>query len=249
MSNSAASVQGLGPHELIEHVFKCDSDGLPIVRTAFLYGRPGTGKTSTAVRFAKSLSNTVFKVTLNDGDMAAKYEGFYVPKGDRFEYMRGVLSNAWTWNNGEGCPIVIDEIDHASSEVMSLLFAFLDDPQVAALTLPDADNATIHPGPKFMAIATSNQGPNALPEPLKDRFEVRIRVDVPSPGMMSSLIPEIRDVADSVIQTFATSGTTITFRDLKHYSDMRKRGFTREIAAQLCFGDKFADVLTAISLA
>lgn len=242
------AVSGLTGHQLVEQIFQLDREGLPRVRTAILYGRPGTGKTSAAVHFAKRISDHVIKVTLNDGDMAAKYEGHFIPVGNNFEWMNGQLIEAWTYDNGKGCPIVIDEIDHASSEVMSLLLAGLDDPAVAQLSLPGHPEP-VKPGPKFVAIASTNQTPKALIDPLADRFEAKILVDHPSQEMLNTLHPEIHPVMEAVQAAYASKADPVTFRDFKHYTDFRHKGFSQEIAAQLAFSEKFADILTAIKLA
>lgn len=244
---SSALVERTG-HELIAEVFKRDNEGRPRVRTAFLYGPPGTGKTSAAVAYAKTISDHVLKVTMNDGDMAAKHEGFFVPAGDHFEWLDGMIVQAWTYNDGRGCPIVIDEVDHASPEVMSLLLAALDDEKVAQLSLPN--RKTVRPGPDFIAIGTSNQTPAALIPALADRFEAKINVAAASKEMIESLHPEIRKVADTIRLAASRDGRgEVTFRDLKHYTDFRNKGYDQVLAAQLAFGHRFADVVTAIRAA
>ena len=236
-----SELEPLSAHELA-HTMWTQSNA----RTFYFYGTKGTGKTSLAVKYGYEVSDHVIKVTLNDGDMAAKYEGFYRPKAGEFEFTRGLMAEAWTFNGGEGCPIVIDEVDHASSEVLSLLYAILDDPKVAQLSLPD--NSIIKPGPKFRAFLTSNQPPSAVPEPLADRAEVKIRFIGPSPEMLATLDPDVAKVAAALMRTDIEGGASLSFRDLKHFTDFRK-SVPDYVAAQAAFGSKYSDILTAIRAA
>lgn len=216
-------------------------------RSFYLEGEKGSGKTSLAIRAAKSVSDHVIKVTLNDGDMAAKYEGFYRPKDNEFEFTRGLFAQAWTWNGGEGCPIVVDEVDHSSPEVLSLLYAFLDDPEVASLTL--SDGTFITPGPKFRFFGTSNQPVSALPEPLGDRMEVKIHFDGPSAEMLNSLDEDVRKIARDLMAPTGSNVRPLSFRDLQHFCNYRRQvGDT--IAAQAAVGPaRYSDLITAVRMA
>ena len=233
-----SSFDTLAPHELAREMVVRGG-----ARTGMFWGTKGTGKTSLAIKFAREVSPHVIKVTLNDGDMAAKYEGFYQPDGDRaFKFVRGLFAEAWTWEN-KGCPIIVDEVDRASSEVLSLMYGFLDDPLVAQLTLPDG--ATITPGPDFRCFMTSNQPPSAIPEPLADRSEFIVQFTRPSPEMIATLHDDVAAVAEYLMTEHMGGRKPMSFRDLAHFCRFRRK-VGDNVAAQACFGPQWSDVLTVI---
>lgn len=210
-----------------------------------VHGPPGVGKTHQAVQSAKSKGEPYIKITATGGDMAAEYRGMFIPKGDTFEFFLGALTRAWTYDNGKGCLLVIDEVDHAPEEVHSILHAGLDDPDIAGITLPNG--VDIKPGPKFRCVGTMNGTPADLPEPLADRFEFKIHIDRPHPAAMA-LIPEgMRDAAEKVIMA-PNPDDRVTFRQILAYVKHRNN-LGDALAAQLTFGDRWNEVMTAFKLA
>ncbi|MCW0190955.1 MAG: MoxR family ATPase [Rhodococcus sp.] len=210
------------------------------------WGPPGTGKTHAAVHSATSRDEEFVKITCTGGDMAAEYRGMFIPMGDKgFEFVLGVATTAWCeLNDGAGGLLILDEINHAPEEVHSLLHAILDDPAIAQLTLPN--KVMIKPGPKFRAVGTQNAHPNDLAPPLLDRFQARVHVDRCSPGALDLLPSDLREKAENLI-THPDEDQRVSFRSLLAFSQSRHI-VGEEMAAQLCFGDRWNEVVTAIRL-
>ena len=151
-------------------------------RRVLLWGPPGTGKSfigtttegeGATVKRIEDLS----RLYLTMDTPAAEVRGHYLPNdAGSFTWHDGPGVKAW---RGEGHRLVIDEIDAASGDTLTLLLALLDDPESAKLTLPT--NETIRPGPSFSCVATTNQPVSVIPEALLDRFDVVCHVPSPSP--------------------------------------------------------------------
>ena len=80
---------------------------------------------------------------------------------------------------------MINEISHASADVLALLFPLLESWETAQLTLPTGE--TLRPAPGFHVVATDNQPPDELPEALRDRFMATLRVTDPHPDALAKL--------------------------------------------------------------
>jgi MoxR-like ATPase len=193
-------------------------------RRLLVYGPPGVGKTHKAVMSAKHKGEPYIKITCTGGDMAAEYRGMFIPKGNVFEFFLGVLTRSWTYNNGDGCLLVLDEIDHAPEEVHSIMHAGLDDPAIAGITLPNGQD--IAPGPMFRCVGTMNGAPQDLPDPLADRFEMKVAITEPSSEAMA-LIPEgMREVATSESASVRSSRTPSSASGLATRSPRSSRSGT-----------------------
>lgn len=200
-----------------------------------LYGPPGTGKTTSGVK-AGSPSN-VFKVTLHEEMAAAELTGHFVPEGDKFVWHDGIAGRAWK----TGGRLVLDEIDRGSGDVLTVLYAILDDPDVAMLTL--ASGETIYPRAGFKVVATMNGNPGDLPDALRDRFQVAIEVTNPHPKAIESLPEDLRNAAAS---SFEQGGSSI--RSWKSFGSLRA-AMGDEHAAQAVFGQRAEEVLDSLRVA
>ena len=103
-----------------------------------LYGAPGTGKTYSAVKQNTPLNldgePNVYQVTMTEDTASANLEGFYMPNSSgAFEWHDGIAIQSWR-NGGR---LVINEIDHASPDAMTL-------PESLPLALKDRFPVKIH---------------------------------------------------------------------------------------------------------
>lgn len=174
MSDQAAVSQALREmRERMEREWRDIQLACRQARRVLLWGPPGTGKSYTGTDVPK---DKLYRLYLTMDTPAAEVRGHYLPndKGG-FSWHDGPGVAAWR-NAGR---LVIDEIDAASGDTLTLLLALLDDPESAKLTLPT--NETIYPSDGFSVVATTNQVPTVMPEALLDRFDVVINVHKPAP--------------------------------------------------------------------
>ncbi len=204
-----------------------------------LYGPPGTGKTTTGMKAGDP--SKVFKITLTEETPATDLLGHFVPKGDHFEWMDGRAISAWRL----GARLVLDEIDLGSSDVLTLLYAILADPDVARLTLPNGSDVVPQDG--FKVVATMNGHPEDLPAALRDRFEVAIRVDAPHPMAIKSLSPDLQEAAKRSLG-HDDPDRALSIRMWKSFDKLR-RSMGDEMAAQAVFGLRAEEITDAIELA
>lgn len=218
------------------------------MRLILLHGKAASGKTTLAVNWFRENALPFEKVTATVGDMKSEYTGMFVPKGDRFDWMHGILTRCWV----EGKGIVIDEFDHFPDECKSALHNFLDDPDIASYTLVTGE--TVAPQPGFRVFATMNADPLDIDEPLRSRFHAKIRIDYPSPKMYETLPADLRDWAKREIEKSEADLAAekrqqrLTFREMKTFAAYRSR-LPEDVAAMAVFGDNWRDVLTTMRLA
>lgn len=158
-------------------------------RTAFIGGPPGTGKTYTSMRSGLG-DREVYSVTLTPETPAAELRGFWMPKGMEFQWQDGVFIKAMR----EGARVVINEIAHASHDVLALLYPVLESQDTAALTLPSTE--TVVPAPGFQVICTDNVDIEYLPEAIRDRFDAKLEVTSPHPNAILRLKEKFRVAAE-----------------------------------------------------
>jgi hypothetical protein len=206
-----------------------------------LHGPPGTGKTYAATRFGLRPGQTVASCTLTPETPAAELRGFYVPRGNEFVWQDGPATTAWRG----GGRLVLNEIDRATGDLLSLLLAICDDPLFAQLTLPS--NETVRPAPGFTVVATMNSVPDDLDFALLDRFPVRIHIDEVAPGALTSLPPDLRDIA-AKSGVLADPARRVSFRTWSEYAKLRA-SVGQEIAARAVFGNRTDDIVNAFLIA
>ncbi len=160
----------------------------PMVRTVYLYGPPGIGKTYSAYNFGRT-HNGVYPITLTQDTPASELRGFFVPHGDRFEWHDGPFTAAMR----AGARLVINELSHASPDVQALLYPVLESAETAQLMLPTKE--AVRPAQSFHVVCTDNEPPDDLPEALKDRFDTIIEITEPHPDALSLLESPLRRAA------------------------------------------------------
>jgi hypothetical protein len=160
------------------------------VRVAYIWGKPGLGKTYAAYRFGR-VENGFYAVTLTQDTGAAELRGHYLFKGRDAVWHHGPFVRAML----EGKRLVINELRHASGDVQDQLFPVLESPETARLTLPNGE--TIQPAPGYHCVITDNVPPEDHSEALRDRFVCRLLVTRPHPGALEGLDPALRRAAEA----------------------------------------------------
>lgn len=160
----------------------------PILRVLYVWGRPGTGKSYAAYHKGR-IEKGVYAITLTDETPAAELRGFFRPGKDGMGWFDGPMVQAMR----EGARLVVNELGHASPDVLALLYPLLESPETARLTLPTGE--TVVPAPGFNCIATSNDEPTTLPAALRDRFDCVLEVRQPHPEALARLPEHLREAA------------------------------------------------------
>jgi len=159
----------------------------PHVRTLYLWGPPGCGKTHAA--YHVGVRGALYALTLTEDTPAAELRGHYLPVGAGMEWRDGPATMALR----EGARLVVNELTHGSADVLSLLHPLLENPDTARLTLPTGE--TVRPAPSFQLICTDNLPPEDLPEALRDRFDCILHVREPHPAAIALFDERLRGPA------------------------------------------------------
>lgn len=213
-----------------------------------LRGKPGTGKTYHAIHSALRKGQKVYTITMTEETPAAEIRGHYVPKGNEFVWSDGPAVMAWR----EGARLVINEIDRSSDDVLSLLYAIMDDPEFAELTLPTGEK--VRPKEGFQVVATMNGVPDDLPDALQDRLPVDIEITDINPNAVARLPEDLREPAKNTALA-KTAERGISIRMWLEFANLREKlphtlgdeeGL--KVAAQAIFGDMATDALMALEV-
>lgn len=156
---------------------------------ALLYGPPGTGKTFAGLTM-KPAEQPAYRLICTDEMTTAEITGLWIPNGDRFTYREGLAVKAWR----HGARLVIDEINRANGDVMSLLLAFTDTVASSSWQNPETDEI-VTPAAGYSVILTMNGEPNDLEPALLDRFAARVLINQPHPAAIATLPAYLQSVA------------------------------------------------------
>ncbi len=194
--------------------------------TAYLWGPPGIGKTYVACRTGLG-DRRVFVTTMTPETPASELRGFWMPKASEFEWQDGLFIDAMR----SGARVVINEISHASSDVMAILHPVLESRETAQLSLPNME--TVTPAEGFQIVCTDNLSVDELPGALQDRFRSVLHLDQPHPDALARLPKDLREAA---MRTFdLEKDRAVSIRGWLAVDDFSKE-FGREMACRAVFG-------------
>jgi hypothetical protein len=202
-----------------------------------LIGPPGTGKSTTAIH----ATDTKHRVTMTEGSGVEDLIGMFQLRDGATVWQDGPVTAAM--RNGQ--PVLIDEVDHHSTEIGSLLYAILDDnPQIM---LPTGENVIAQPG--YGVIATTNSNVTALPEAILDRFEAVMIAKTPHPAALSGLDKPMTGAVENYFRSLPVdpwnwSGNP-TVRRMRAYHRMLP--FVNGHSATLAFGKAGAEIESALT--
>lgn len=173
--------------ELVENVLSS-----PEVRTTYIHGPPGIGKTWCAFHSGR-VGAGVYSVTLTEDTPSSELRGHYIPRGGEMVWQDGPFVAAMR----SGARLVVNELTHGSPDAFSFLLPILESIETAQLTLPT--NETVRPAAGFHVVATDN-APDELPFALQDRFDCILGIGEPHPAALDRLRHPLRGIAT---RTFA----------------------------------------------
>jgi nitric oxide reductase NorQ protein len=156
-----------------------------------LYGPPGTGKTYAALHFGVG-DVPAERLVCTEDLTTADVTGCWAPVGEgRWEWIEGPAIRAWR----HGARLVVDEVDRASGDVLSLLLAMTDSDGSTLWRHPRTGDV-MYPNSRFSVVMTTNlDRVDELPPALLDRFPVAIPIDRPHPASVLTLSPDLRAAA------------------------------------------------------
>lgn len=209
-----------------------------------LYGPPGTGKTFAGLNYG-NIEGGAWRLQCTDDMTNADVTGHYIPNGERWEWKDGSAIKAWQGNGSIGGRLVIDEIDKAGGDVFATLLAMTDSVESAEWQRP-SDGALIRPVNGFSVVMTTNiEDMDDLPQALKDRFPVAIRINRPHPSALMRLSERIRAYAATTVD--AEEGRRISLRAWMAFEKLAV-SHGDEKAARLVFGRRAEGILDAIKI-
>jgi midasin (ATPase involved in ribosome maturation) len=209
-----------------------------------LFGPPGTGKTFAGLTMG-NVEAGAFRVICNEDMTEADITGHYKPSGAEWNWCDGKVIKAWEGDGYNGGRVVADEVDRASGDVLSVLLAMFDTPESASWTNPDTGQ-TFRPRPGFSVVMTTNiEDMRELPQALKDRFPVAIRIDQPHPNGLLTLPPDLR--AAAAASADADRDRRFSLRAFQAYAKLRDQ-IDGARAARIIFGSQAEAIIDALAV-
>ena len=209
-----------------------------------LFGPPGTGKTFAGLNIG-DVTAGAFRLICTEDMSNAKVEGHYKMNGEGgWSWIDGEAVSAWKGDGIRGGRLVIDEIDKAGADVFATLLAFTDSPESAKWQSPE-NNRVVTPKDGFSVVMTTNiETMDELPQALKDRFPVAIRIDQPHPDALAKLSKDLREYA---IRMADAGDRRISLRSFYAFDQLRKALGDVE-SARLVLGAQAQSFLDAIAI-
>jgi MoxR-like ATPase len=166
-------------------------------------------------------------------------------ESNTWQWLEGAAVKAWQGNGLNGGRLVVDEIDKANGDVLSVLLAMTDSESSARWEHP-ATGKVLRPREGFSVVMTTNlERMQDLPEALKDRFPVAIRINTPHPDALKVLSEDLRKPCASLAD--ADKDRRFSIRTFMEFDNLRKN-MDPERAAGLLFGKRATDILDAIRI-
>lgn len=211
-----------------------------LARRVLIWGEaPSTGKSYLAMT-GNTNGKPVYSGQCHGSQPAEDWIGTWKLVDGSMLWQDGVAITAWR-NGGR---LVIDELDHYSPEVRSVLHKILDDPEFASYTLPTGE--VVRPAPGFEVVATMNASPDVLPEPLASRFPVQIEATEVNPAALLALPQDLRAMAKETV-THYDAARRISLRAWMEFASLRAAR-SADVAAQAVFGHRGQDILDALRI-
>jgi MoxR-like ATPase len=213
------------------------------INKLILFGPPGTGKTFAGLTFG-NVSAGAHRLICNEDMTSADVTGHFKPSGDgTWKWQDGTVIKAWQGDGINGGRVVADEIDRASGDVLSQLLAMFDSEESASWEHPETGRI-LKPKNGFSVFMTTNiEDMRELPNALKDRFPVAVRINTPHPDALTMLSPDLRGAAAASAD--ADKDRRFSIRAFVAFDTLRKT-VSVEKAARLTFGKHYQSVLDAI---
>jgi MoxR-like ATPase len=208
-----------------------------------LFGPPGTGKTYAGLNFGDTQGGA-WRLVCTDDMTNADVTGHYIPSGNDWAWKDGMAVKAWQGDGLRGGRLVVDEIDKAGGDVFATLLAMTDTLDSAKWERP-SDGRSIRPMEGYSVVMTTNiEDMRELPEALKDRFPIAIRINQPHPSALEKLSADLRPYA---LRMADAGERRISLRTFFAYDKLRK-SLGEEKAANLVFHNQAQSFLDAIKI-
>jgi MoxR-like ATPase len=209
-----------------------------------LFGPPGTGKTFAGLHYGDVTAGS-HRLICNEDMTSADITGHFKPGKDVWTWNDGAVIKAWKGDGLKGGRVVADEIDKASGDVMSLLLGMFDTVDSASWEDPETGRV-IKPKEGFSVVMTTNiEDMRELPQALKDRFPVAIRINEPHPDALLCLPEDLRGPASASAD--ADRDRRFSIRAFQAFAQLRTT-LPEEDASRLVFGRHSESILDAIKV-
>lgn len=216
------------------------SRAMDALNRVILYGPPGTGKTYFGLNH-KPDDSPSYRLICSDDMTNAQVEGCFMPNASgTWNYHEGPAVLAWR-NGGR---LVIDEVDKAGGDVMSMLLAFTDSVDSSEWLNPETGDK-VTPHKNFSVVMSTNLTRMAeLPAALKDRFPVAINITEPHPMALQRLPEDLRESARVLAN--ADEDRRQSMRAFQAVADLMAAGWERTDALNLVMPTVAASINDAI---
>jgi MoxR-like ATPase len=211
----------------------------PEIRTMYVWGAPGIGKTYVAMRSGLR-HRKCYVTTLTQEMPAAELRGHWLPKGGgEFIWHHGIVVRAML----EGARLVINELPNAGYDVVNFLYPVLEHTDTCQIDLPSGE--TVFPAPGFEVICTGNEGLEVVPEALRDRFQVQFYINQPHPDALESINPRLRPLAQRCFENAAAAHSDAIRPSIRawHTVQALEEAVGTKTAFRMTFGEGAGDEL------